>query len=493
MGILSIRRMAQKLLAPVILVLVVGLLIGIFYVGVPNFGNETYAYKGPSVKIYGKTVKDADFNNYLMRVSQQASQFAQIKAYSEAELRDAAINTAVQTAAFEREMKQAGSKIKVSNAELDKVIKKYFPTEEELKSFMEQQGFTNKNEFRKTLTKELQYQKFVQNKARELKITVPKNEVLGYMEEITVSHVLVGLKDASGEKDIRNDAQALARANEVYQKLTNNGDMAKLAKEYSDDPGSKDKSGLIGPMPIDYFKNSMVKEFVDASLTLKPGEISKPVKTQFGYHVIKLESRKMPTGKEYKEKYREVEDQLLYQKAEYDPKYREWLDGMFKKAEENVEILDPGLRAYRLMKDEKWKEASEAYEKAIKKSYYKNKADTYVNASTVYLKLNQASKAIEMLGKAPAEVKADLEFQIALGNAYREDKKPEKAKELLLDYGAEHSDNASVHERLKAVFSEWEMTDAVQKEEQVLAQIKKAEEETLQKYQQDLEGRNQTK
>ncbi len=493
MGIMSIRRLAHKLLAPVILILVVAMLIGVFYIGAPNFGKDSYAYKGPSVKIYGKKVKDADFNNYLSRATQQASQFAQIKTYSEAELRDAAIHTAVQTVAFEHEMKQAGSKIKVSNSELDKVLKKYFPTEEELKSFMEQQGFPSKSDLRKTLAKELKYQKFVQNKARELKITVPKNEVLGYMEEITVSHVLVGTKDSSGEKDIRSNAEALSRANEVYRKLTDNGDFATLAKEYSDDTGSKDGGGKIGPMPLDYFKANMVKEFVDTSLALKPGEISNPVKTQFGYHVIKLESRTMPTGKEYKEKYREVEDQLLYQKAEYDQKYRKWLEDTFKKAEENMEILDPGLRAYRLMKDEKWKEASEAYQKAIKKNYYKSKADTYVDATTVYLKLNQASQAIEMLTKAPTEVKADLEFQIALGKAYRENKQPEKAKELLLEYGADHRDDASVHQKLRAIFSDWQMTDAVEKEEQILVEIQKLEEEALQKYQQDLEGRNQDK
>jgi len=382
---------------------------------------------------------------------------------------------------------------KVSKAEIDKVMKKYFPTEEELKSFMDQQGFSDKNEFRKTLVKELKYQKFVQNKARELKIAVPKKEVMGYMEEIKVSHILVGTKDSSGQKDIRSDAEALSRANEVYQKVINNGDFTKLAKEYSDDSGSKDNGGSLGSLPIDYFKAKMVKEFVDTALVLKPGEISKPVKTQFGYHVIKLESRTKPTGKEYKEKYREIEDQLLYQKAEYDQKYRSWLEGTFKKAEENMEILDPGLRAYRLMKDEKWKEASEAYQKAIKKSYYKNKADTYVDAATVYLKLNQASKAIEMLTKAPAEVKSNLEFQIALGKAYRGNKQPAKAKDLLLKYGEGHRDDISVHQTLKTVFSDWQMADAVAKEDQIINEIQKQNEKDLQKYQQDLEGRNQPK
>lgn len=491
MGIISIRRMAHKLLAPVVLILVLGMLVGVFYIGIPNWGKETYSYKGPSLKIYGKKINDSDFDNYMMRAAQQAQQFAQFKAYSEAEIRDAAVNTAIQVVAFEREMKQAGSKIKVSNAELEKAIKKYFPTEEELKSFMEQQGFT-KSELRKTLTKELEYQKFVQNKARELKITVPEKEVLEYLDEITVRHILVSVK-ADTDKEGRSDSEALARANEVYRKLMNNGDFVNLAKEYSDDPGSKNSGGLIGPMPLEQLKVSMVKEFVDASLKLKPGEISKPVKSQYGYHIIKLESKGVPTGDEYKEKYREVEERLLFQKAEYDPKYHKWLDDIYKKAEENMEILDPALRAYRLMKDEKWQEASEAYQKALKRKYYKNKSDIYVDASTVYLKLNQAPKAIELLNDAPAEVKLGLDFQIALAKAYYENKQPEKAKELLLEYGEDNPDNSLVHQRLRAVFSDWEMKDAVEKEEKILADIQKKEEEALQKYQQELEERNQSK
>jgi parvulin-like peptidyl-prolyl isomerase len=488
MGIISIRRMARKLLAPVVLLLILGMLIGVFYIGIPSWGREAYGYKGPSLKIYGKKIKDSDFNNYIMRAAQQAEQYAQFKTYSEAEIRDSAVNYAVQAVAFDRELKNAGSKIKVSNAELDKALKKYFPTEEELNTFMLQQGFT-KSELRKTLAKELEYQKFVQNKARELEITIPEEELLGYLDEISVRHILVSVKSGAGGEGL-SDSEALARANEVHQKLTNNGDFVKLAKEYSDDPGSKNSGGLIGPMPVEQFKNSMVKEFADASLALKPGEISKPVKSQYGYHVIKLESKGVPTGDEYNEKRSEIENQLLFQKANYDPKYTKWLEDTFKKAEDNMDILDPGLRAYRLMKDEKWQEASDAYQKALKRKYYKNRPDIYVDASTVYLKLNQASKAVEMLNGAPNDVKLDLEFQIALAKAYHEDEQPEKAKELLLEYGEGNLDNSMVHQRLKAVFSDWEMQDAVEKEEKILADIQKMEAEALQKYQQELEERS---
>ncbi|TCS80160.1 peptidylprolyl isomerase [Tepidibacillus fermentans] len=101
----------------------------------------------------------------------------------------------------------------------------------------------------------------------------------------TVSHILIGNTN-------RSDEEAKKRADEVLTKLKAGGDFAKLAKEYSDDPGSKDKGGT-------YENESVAKwvpEFKDAVLKQPIGKISdKPVKTQYGYHIIKVISRKVPT------------------------------------------------------------------------------------------------------------------------------------------------------------------------------------------------------
>jgi len=74
----------------------------------------------------------------------------------------------------------------------------------------------------------------------------------------------------------------LGKAQEIYENIQAGENFEKLAKEFSECP-SKKKGGDLGDFP----KGQMVAEFWNACTKLKIGEISQPVKTQFGYHVIK--------------------------------------------------------------------------------------------------------------------------------------------------------------------------------------------------------------
>lgn len=92
----------------------------------------------------------------------------------------------------------------------------------------------------------------------------------------------------------------------VLEKARRNEDFAELAKEYSKDP-SNDRGGDIG-----YFKRGqMIPEFEDAAFALKTGEISGIVKTQFGYHIIKLEDRKEPYTEAFEDAKEKIKDNLL--------------------------------------------------------------------------------------------------------------------------------------------------------------------------------------
>ncbi len=85
-----------------------------------------------------------------------------------------------------------------------------------------------------------------------------------------------------GASDAQKDS-VRKKAEAVRAEVVKNGDFAAQAAKNSQDPGSKDKGGDLGLFP----RGAMVKEFGDAVSALKPGDISQPVLTQFGYHIIR--------------------------------------------------------------------------------------------------------------------------------------------------------------------------------------------------------------
>lgn len=90
--------------------------------------------------------------------------------------------------------------------------------------------------------------------------------------------------DTNGAR--KGDAEALAKITQIREDiLAKKTTFADAAKQYSDDPGSKEKSGELGVV----VRGSMVKEFDTVAFTLQPGAISQPVKTEFGYHIIEVE------------------------------------------------------------------------------------------------------------------------------------------------------------------------------------------------------------
>ncbi|RPI66300.1 MAG: hypothetical protein EHM47_16980, partial [Ignavibacteriales bacterium] len=103
---------------------------------------------------------------------------------------------------------------------------------------------------------------------------VPSSEIM-----VRTSHILIN--------QFGDDAKNLEKANEVYNMLTSGGDFGKIAREYSADPGSAANGGDLGW----YGKGAMVPEFEKASFDGKVGEVQKPVKTSFGYHIIKVTGR----------------------------------------------------------------------------------------------------------------------------------------------------------------------------------------------------------
>ena len=104
----------------------------------------------------------------------------------------------------------------------------------------------------------------------------------GVPESRQASHILIAA-DKSAGNDARQKARA--RAEEIYNEVRKNpGSFAELARKHSQDPGSAAKGGDLGT----FSRGSMVKAFDDAVFGMKAGEISQPVETEYGYHIIRV-------------------------------------------------------------------------------------------------------------------------------------------------------------------------------------------------------------
>lgn len=181
---------------------------------------------------------------------------------------------------------------------------------------------------------------------RELKINITDEEVKKFYDEnpskfeqaemVRASHILLSTKDETGTELSAERKEAKRKQMEDLLKRARAGeDFAKLAKENSEDPGSRESGG-----EYTFPRGRMVAEFEAVAFSLQTNQISDIVTTQFGYHIIKL-SEKIPAKKTEQEKVSsDIRDYLKQQSAQ-----KALPDYMAKlKKDAGVEILDAKLK-----------------------------------------------------------------------------------------------------------------------------------------------------
>jgi peptidyl-prolyl cis-trans isomerase D len=112
--------------------------------------------------------------------------------------------------------------------------------------------------------------------------------------------------------DPKEDAATQAKAEAILKRAQGGEDFAKLAKEFSQDPGSADKGGDLGMAD----RKAYVAPFADAAWAMKEGEVVGPVKTQFGYHIIKLVGIQPATVKSFEQSRAELDTEYRRNEAE---------------------------------------------------------------------------------------------------------------------------------------------------------------------------------
>ena len=179
------------------------------------------------------------------------------------------------------------------NAELAK-IKTQFPSEEEFAAQLATTGQTPEK-LSEMMTKLMRQRQWIKQQiGKDVEVTEAdaqkfydenKSE-FEHPEQVKASHILFLVK-ANDSEEVAKSQHEKAKA-ALAKAKAKGADFSAVAKELSEEPGAKQSGGELG-----YFsKERMVPEFSEAAFALKTGQISEPVKTQFGWHVIKLEDRK---------------------------------------------------------------------------------------------------------------------------------------------------------------------------------------------------------
>ena len=190
---------------------------------------------------------------------------------------------------------EAASTEKVSDADVDAElakIKGQFPDDKAFQEQIAQSGMTP-DKLKENIRTGLQQSRWMKSQVKSPEITDDQAKTFyesnikefEQPETVKATHILFMVEPDAPADVVKQKEEAAAKAAE---RAAAGEDFTKLAKELSEEPGASESGGDLGFFP----KDRMVPEFADAAFAQKVGDISKPVKTQFGWHVIKVTDKK---------------------------------------------------------------------------------------------------------------------------------------------------------------------------------------------------------
>jgi len=191
------------------------------------------------------------------------------------------------------------AEIKVTDEEVAATVAKFkanFSSEEEVKAQLERDGHTLES-MQESVRTNLKAQRWVDEQLKG-KIDVPEQDAETFFKEnpdqfkmperVRASHILIRVPDKAKPEEVVAKQKT---AEAVLARVKKGEEFEKVAAEVSEDPSAKENKG-----DLDFFrKDQMVSEFAEAAFKLKKGELGpEPVRSEFGYHILKVTDRKPP-------------------------------------------------------------------------------------------------------------------------------------------------------------------------------------------------------
>ncbi|MFC1752064.1 peptidylprolyl isomerase [Thermoproteota archaeon] len=338
----------------------------------------------------------------------------------------------------------------------------------ELKELLKEKNYPYK-----VFLKELELDSIVQ-KFQDLlrsQVSVTDKDVENKYSEINIRHILIKFDPLSSE----SQDLALKKSQEIADEISAGLAFGKAATTYSEDMDTKEKGGVLGWLST----GQSVQVFESVAFALDKGEISSPVKTPIGYHLINV------TDKRLKEKPKdfdiEKEKQAIL-KEKQNRVISDYIQGIVSAA--GLTISDPHLRAYSEKIKGNYEEAQYAYQEQISKN--PSSPEPHYLLAKVYLMLNEKEKAELELSRAniKSEMNAVLDFpsfHVLYAELLKEDKAYDEMR-IQYDKAIESAgDDKRVYEVLKTIFTKSKDTKRLNKVKEELARIKTMETEAAQK------------
>lgn len=239
----------------------------------------------------GGTVTESEFKAYIgarKLLDQNYMYLEMMPDFQSMALNQYIAESVLSKEASDKAEKQSKEQAEVASKNMKESLEANAEQKTQINAFMKENGI-DFDDLENYIYKQYNVQSVLSAKFTDAEIKQKYEENLkadqnAYMKA-TVRHVLVAFKDKEG-KELRTKEEALARANEAYEKLKSTGDWDKLALEYSDD-GNKDKGGIYKDVDV----SQWVENFKNAALNQPLNEIGKPIETEYGYHVVVVEAR----------------------------------------------------------------------------------------------------------------------------------------------------------------------------------------------------------
>ncbi|MBI9086199.1 MAG: SurA N-terminal domain-containing protein [Desulfobacterales bacterium] len=186
------------------------------------------------------------------------------------------------------------------------------PKEEDLRKYYQE----NRSDYETSPQVRARFVRFLPSEFRSQVVVTPEDIADDYdagrsefktKETVDARHILVRLEEGASESDV---AIAQKKAEEIYRKAAAGEDFATLARTYSEGP-SRDNGGHLGA----FSRGSMVKAFEEKAFSMKAGDISEPIRTRFGLHIIKVEKKTPATEMTLAEATPQIRETLTAERA----------------------------------------------------------------------------------------------------------------------------------------------------------------------------------